>query len=186
MNTVTCRVVAAGISLLVLGACADSPLQPEPPLPRAFEPAIAMASSSTGVPAERWVENYVYDYSDVYFRIECDDELSELIAMEGELHVSTRIIFDAAGMAHYTSQVRSSGLRGVGVETGEEFRGAERVNEMAHPSEGGNSGTYRYETRLTGTESGREFRIVTLGVWAYDADGNMIRDRERVFAECSF
>jgi hypothetical protein len=75
------------------------------------------------------------------------------------------------------------GLRGVGVDSGEEFRVTERGHFMgnSHETSPGN-GTYRQELKLVGTATHRTFWVVYNGYYHVSKDGSaeLTRDKERI------
>ena len=184
----TIRGIAALSVLTAIGACADSPLQPDTTeivqnVSGIERPFAASAVELNGV--ERWDESYLSDMDGVYLQMECEDgSTSEMIAMEGVVHVKSTILRDGSGMFHYRAHTRSAGLRGTGMESGEDYRAVERSRESSLSGGGASMGTYRYETSLRGTESGRRLSIITQGSYAFDADGNLVRENETVRARC--
>lgn len=179
-------IAALSVLMGVVGACADSPLQPATTEAVQNVSVLQPGAASAGEKVvERWVESYVSDMDGVYLQMECEDgTVSEMIAMEGRIHVTSTILRDGSGMFHYKAHTRSTGLRGTGMESGEEYRGVERSRESSLSGGDASKGTYRYETTLRGTESGRRLSLITQGSYAFAADGSLVRENERIRARC--
>src|SRR5688572_9697769 len=83
--------------------------------------------------AERTVYESLYDFDGSYFVFACTPEgdplpidQGEPIRMEGKLFERITVLLKGNGEYHYTEHTMPVGMRGVGVDSGEEFRVTER------------------------------------------------------------
>jgi hypothetical protein len=74
------------------------------------------------------------------------------------------------------------GLRGVGVDSGEEFRVTERDHAVSNQHRAGGTGTYRQVLKLVGKDTQRTFWLVFSGYYMISKDGSVTvtRDKERI------
>jgi hypothetical protein len=170
------RFAVLAAATAALAACDAAPTEVQ-------DPPLAFAA------AERIVEESLYDLSGVQFAFACSDDgeelpidQGELIAIEGQIYEKITLLRDGKGEYHYTLHTMPVGLRGVGVESGEEFRVTERQHQVSNSLELSGSGTYRQELKMVGKDTKRTFWLVTSGFYRIDHDGNtaVTRDRERV------
>ena len=146
-------------------------------------------SASGGV--ERTVEEALYDLSGSFFTFSCSDDGEPLSDGDGELielegHVYERITYqtDAAGGIHFRLNTMPVGLRGVGVDSGEEFRIRESEFFVASQRLAGNAGSFRQELELTGRDTHRTYSMVSKGHYVIGADGTIKVSRESVQRNC--
>lgn len=166
-------------------ACADATTQP-PAAVALPTPALA----ADGV--ERWTERRVVDLSDSYYVLACsadgqpleDPEDGELIRMEGVVAVRETLVRDAAGNTHLRWHAIGMGVRGVGVTSGEEFRGREVDHGTYNSQLAGAGGQYHSTRELVGRDSGRRFTMVVTGHYRFAADGSLLVDRHEVETRC--
>ena len=169
------------VAALALAAC-ERPDTPTAPAPAA--PISTTAQSNTGG-AERWVEERLFDVAGSLFGVECaDGRVSELVELEGQIFERFTVVANPAGGYHAVYHTMPIGLRGTGVDSGEEFR----VKLQDHGSFGqttaGLVGTYRQVLILVGQTSGREFSLVVRGHYTINANGEIVVDRENLAADC--
>jgi hypothetical protein len=169
------------VAVLALAACerSDSPTAPATPAP-----IPATAQSSAGA-AERWVDENLYDVTGSFFGVECaDGSVSELVELQGQIFERFTVVSNPAGGFHALYHTMPIGLRGIGAESGEEFR----VKVQDHGSFGqttmGLVGTYRQVLKFVGQTSGRDFSLVVRGHYTINANGQIVVEREKLAADC--
>jgi hypothetical protein len=108
----------------------------------------------------------------------------ELIDLEGHLYERITYQTDAAGGIHFRLNTMPVGLRGVGVDSGEEFRIRESEFFVASQRLAGNVGSFRQEVELTGRDTHRTYSLVSRGLYVIGADGTIKVSRERLEREC--
>ena len=164
---------------ILLAACGETPLQPTPRSPRTPSAAVA--------PTERTVDERLYDLGDIptLTRIECaDGSASELVRLEGMIFERTTYLKDATGAYHVTRHTMPIGVRGVGEQSGEEYRVREADQGTYNQTAMGATGSFRQTLVLVGRDSGSSFRMVFFGSYAVNANGELVVDRSELRLEC--
>src|SRR5687767_14458351 len=170
------------IALAALAAC-DSGDSPTGPLASRAEPSATSLSSSNG--AERSVVEALYDLTGSSTQIECENgQSSELVALEGQIFERFAVIYDASGGIRTSYHTMPVGLRGVGSESGEEYRVKEQDHGTFTQTLMGLTGSYRQTLRLVGRTSGRSFSMVVRGHYAINANGEIAVEREKAIFSC--
>ena len=169
------------VAMIALAACerSDTPTAP------ATLGAIPTAAQSNAAGAERSVAEWLYDVAGSLIGVECTDgRLSELVELQGQIFERFTVVSNPAGGYHTVYHTMPIGLRGTGVESGEEFR----VKWNDHGSWGqttmGLVGTYRQVLKLVGDASGRSFSLIVRGHYTINANGEIVVDREKLAADC--
>ena len=141
--------------------------------------------------AEREVREALYDMTGSTFIFACSPEGEPLPITDGEEvliegQVFERIVYktDGADGVHFTLNTMPVGLRGIGLLSSEEFRVKETERFGASQQLPRNTGSYRQELKMTGTETGRTFWMVFSGSYVIGADGEVKRTRDRERIEC--
>lgn len=173
-----------------LAACDMVPTEPVPMhrtasagQPSGAGPELVVTSPA---PASRSTEEWVTNLSGDYWRFVCEDvPQGELIRMEGTIEHRLTLLDDAAGGFHVQYRSRPKGLRGIGVESGEVYRASAREHHTYNETLMGSTETFREVRRLTGTESGREFRMVFTGQFTVNANGELVVHMLDARFECS-
>lgn len=164
---------------LVAGACDNMPAAPD-----SASPITPYASSAAG-PAERVLEEYLWDFEDSVFPLECPNgSFTDEIAVEGLLYERYMIITDANGGFHLQLHTMPVGVRGVSTITGEEYRVQERQQQTALANKNGFRGSYRQVLRMFGKESHVKFSLVSRGHYNEGPDGELIVQRDHFEIEC--
>ena len=164
---------------ILLAACGETPVQPAP--------RSARTASATVAPTERTVEERLYDLGDIptLTRIECaDGSASELVRLEGSIFERTVYLVDATGAYHVSRHTMPIGVRGVGEESGEEYRVREAERGTYTQTAMGATGSFRQTLRLVGRDSGSSFLLVFSGHYAVNANGELVVDRSELRLEC--
>jgi hypothetical protein len=139
--------------------------------------------------AERSVYESLYDMAGSYFVFACSPagdplpiDQGELVLMEGKIFERITLLQKGNGEYQYKEHTMPVGLRGVGVDSGEEFRVTERDQLVSNQLLAGGSGMYRQELKLVGTETQRTFWMVTSGFYHINSDGEatVVRNKERI------
>jgi len=152
--------------------------------------SLSAALDATGG-VERTVQEALYDFSDSFYTFACSDngELlpdtdGERIDLEGYLYERITYQTDAAEGVHFRLNTMPVGLRGVGVDSGEEFRIRESEFFVASQRLTGNVGSFRQEVKLTGQDTHRTYSLVSRGHYVIGADGTIKVSRESLEREC--
>jgi hypothetical protein len=160
-----------------VAACDAQPTQPAPS-PIALPTSIASS-------VERTVESYVSSFDDVFTQFICEDgTTSELVALEGQLFTRNTVTLNPAGTYHITSHSMPIGLRGVGVETGQEYRVKEQEHMSVRQAEIGYSGTLRDVFVLIGRQSKETYKLVTISHYVVTPQGKVVIERQKERWEC--
>jgi hypothetical protein len=164
---------------LVSGACDNLPAAPESGYPMAPN-----ASSASG-PAERLLQESLWDFENSRFPLECPNgSFTDEIAIEGHLYERYMMITDANGGFHLQLHTMPVGMRGVSTITGEEYRVQERQQITALANRNGLRGSYRQVVRMFGKESHLKFSLVSSGHYNEGPDGELIVQRDHFEIEC--
>lgn len=173
-------------AVVVLAACSDttSPIDPVATVPGVTPPERPWASASDGG-AVRDVEESLYDMSGSFVAVQCDDgRESELVALEGQIFERFTVVYNPAGGIHVGFHAMPVGLRGVGVESAEEYRAKEQEHGSYGQTTMGAVGSYRQTVRLVGRTSRRSFSLVSRGHYTVNANGEIVVQRDRLITEC--
>jgi hypothetical protein len=178
MTRRTARILTI-ISVFALGACDSVPTAPTgPDVPSAVLPAAPNAQ------VWRSTEVHVSEIWGTYWQFECDDGYeSEFIRLEGVVRHRMTLMDDGAGGFHFRFQSNATGARGIGEDSGAEFRVVDSDNEVYHDAGGTITGTLRSTRRLIATGSGRGFTMVWSAQFTL-RDGTLLVDREETRFEC--
>jgi hypothetical protein len=170
------------VAIAMLAAC-DSGNSPTAPLATRGEPSTASLASTGG--AERVVEESLYDLSDSFTEIDCQNgQVSELVDLEGQLFERFTLLYNPSGAIHLTYHTMPVGLQGVGTVSGEEYRVKEQDQGAYTQTLMGAGGTYRQTVRLVGRTSHRSFSIVVKGHYTMNANGEIAVEREKATFAC--
>ena len=160
-NTRTLATLVLGS--LTLAACEQAPTE------MTLEPRFS---------AERTIEQSLYDLTGSYFSFACNaegepipEDEGELVLMEGQIFERITVLQSANGEYHYTQHTMPVGLRGTGVDSGEEFRVTERDHAVANQLLAAGNGMFRQELKMVGTDTQRTFWLVVSGVYRIDQNG---------------
>ena len=152
--------------------------------------SLSAAVHATGG-TERTVREALYDFSDSFYAFACSDDGEllpetdgELIDLEGHLYERITSQVDAAGGIHFLLNTMPVGFRGVGVDSGEEFRIKESEFFVASQRLTGNVGSFRQEVKLTGRDTHRTYSLVSRGHYVIGADGTIKVSRENLERDC--
>jgi hypothetical protein len=164
----------------ITGACEKLPMTPEP---YAGNPS-AYLDGATG-PAERILEEYLYDMDDSVYRLECPDgSFSDDVRISGSVFERYMMIIDGSGGLHLRVHSMPVDLRGASVHTGEQYRVQEREQRSATKLRNGLTGSYRQTLSMFGRDSHRRFTMVFSGHYREGPDGEMIVERNQLEFEC--
>lgn len=179
--------LAAVAFFAVAAACSEASTGPVPRSPNGktdkSSPALILASQDAG--ARREVREQLYDLAGSVVMLPCGEYgLTEEVAIEGKIFEKVQWIDDAAGGVHITSSWMPIGIRGVGLESGAEYRIAERENIAYNGTQMGATNAYRYSLTWQAQELG------TRGTWTIEskvivnANGEYVVERGNVGATC--
>lgn len=167
-------VVLVGSSLLLAG-CADRVTDP-----------VSMPMQANSVSAKQggsvtWTE----DMTGTVYQIACEPGVqSEPIALEGEIVYRFNVVVDGRGGVHISFGARPSGLRGVGLDSGEVYRVAEHAQESWATTPSASNGSYRSRLTMVGRASGQRFTAVYYGHYTMNANGDIVAGRGDNWVEC--
>ena len=174
------RPVAIIAATILLAACDTNPVQPAP-----ADAALQSASFSSDNGTERWVEESLYDLTDSYAQVVCEDGTeSELIALEGQIYERWSAFFTPSGSIHAKLQTMPIGMRGFSTVSGEEYRAKEQNHSTVNQTSMGITGTYRSKISFVGVESKRTFEMTLKGHYTLNANGEWVVERETETAVC--
>ncbi|HEY8507398.1 MAG TPA: hypothetical protein VIL32_03510 [Steroidobacteraceae bacterium] len=164
----------AGATLL---ACNDSTVEP------VNDPDFAMAG------VDRIVEEEirVFEGDTLYFFCERDgqDIVSEPIALWGQVRERITFTLLPSGGFHASYKVLGNNLRGIGVESGTEYKVTERANSVNNFTTMREGASYRTVFEVSSNKLGKSMRIVDSGKFALNANGELVVERESFKQECN-
>lgn len=91
--------------------------------------------------------------------------------MEGGIYERTMSVRDGKEDPHFRIHTMPVGLRGIGVDSGEEFRATESIHQVSNTFRLRETGSYRHEIKLVGKRTQRTWWLITSGMYRIDADG---------------
>jgi hypothetical protein len=173
--------LCVAVAVAVLAACDSGDHLTAPPA-RVAAPASSLFQNDG---AERSVEEALYDLTGSFTQIECENgQSSELVALEGQIFERFTVIYNPAGGFHASYHTMPVGLRGVGSESGEEYRVKEQDHGAFTQTLMGLTGSYRQTLRLVGRTSGLSFSMVVRGHYTINANGEITVEREKAIFAC--
>jgi hypothetical protein len=173
----------SGIPLIAMISCTALLLACDQPTePQELQPVQAAALANG---AERSVYEETYQLDGDIYGVFCEDgTLSEPIAVSGT--VMERITFTRlpSGGFHSSFTVRSYGLQGIGVETGARYRISEAGHSVANQNGMREGGSYHAAYRVESMELGKSYRFRVQANYSFNANGELVVERERVTEAC--
>ena len=170
------------VAIAMLAAC-DSGNSPTAPLATRGEPSTASLASSGG--AERVVEESLYDLSDSFTEIDCQNgQVSELVDLEGQLFERFTLLYNPSGAIHLTYHTMPVGLQGVGTVSGEEYRVKEQESGVYNQNQMGATGSYRQIMKLVSSSSHSKYSLVGGGHYTINANGEISVERDKLVLKC--
>jgi hypothetical protein len=180
-STTRIALLVTTVAVVALAACDGSATPTAPAASAAEAPARALASADG---ADRIVEENVYDLTGTLVAVWCDDSTrSELIELEGQVYERFTVQYNAGNGLHAFYHTMPIGLRGIGTESGEEFRVKEQDHGSFHQAMG-LAGTYRQVIKLDSRTSKRTFSLVVRGHYTINANWDVVVEREKVTTVC--
>ena len=171
------------LMLIVAGmtsACENLPAAPEGP---AVNPS-AYRTTAFG-PAERVLEEYVWDLDGIVLPLECPGgTYSDDVMIEGSVVERYMLITDGNGSAHMRVHTMPVGMRGVSVHSGEQYRVREREQRSAMQHMNGSTGSYRQTLSMFGRDSHHKFDLVFSGHYRQGPDGETVVERNQLKIDC--
>ena len=162
--------------VLIAAACDSSDKNPTGPLP-------ASAQLNSGG-ADRYIDERFYDLSDSYTAIECNDgRASELVALQGQIFERFTFQYNPGGNVHVSVHTMPVGVKGVGAESGEEYRVKEQESAV-YNSQMGAVGSYRQILKLVNLESRLKYSLVGGGHYTINANGEISVERDKLILKC--
>lgn len=187
MSRAHIRIRFAAVALLTLAAaCDDSPTAPRPGDVQAnrASPKL-MLGMDERVDPRREVRTEVYDLEGSRVMLPCgEDGYTEEIDMQGQIVVRYALVRDGAGGFHVTSQSMPVGLRGVGVESGAEYRIAEHEHLNFNGNVMNELGLFRLTIAFHAPAIGVRGTWVVTSRWVTNANGELVMERQALRAEC--
>ena len=171
------RRISLVAALLAVAACDRSDNSPTGPLPA--------ASQLNASGADRYVEEHFYDLTDSYTAIECENgQASELIKLEGQIFERFVFQFNPGGSVHVSIHTMPVGVKGVGADSGEEYRVKEQEHASYNNSVMGGVGNYRQTVKIVGRTSGARYTLVGRGHYTVNANGELTAVRDTLELQC--
>ena len=162
----------------LLGACDSQSAEPT-------APASAKIPSSSTRRVERRVDERESDMEGVLTRFICDDGTeTELVALEGKLFIRDVVSVLPSGGYHVTTHTMAVGLRGIGTESGHEYRVREQNHFAVSQRVIGYAGTSRTVFELYNRQTMQTYKLVQVNHYTTNANGEIVIEREQVRAEC--
>ena len=168
----------------VLAGCSNEPVAPASPR---FAPAVP-SSASTSV--ERFVEERLTNLDGVIVQLACEDgRNSEQVVLEGQVFVRETITINPSGTIIATNHSMPIGVRGVGVDSRQEYRVKELNHFAVSQREVGYAGTDRSVFELTNRATRETFKLVVVSHFVVAPQpgspfGKVVVDRETVRMKC--
>ena len=179
MPTSPFRILPAALLAALLAACDVTPSSPTAPAAGAFSPTALAAG------AVREVEENVYDLTDSFVQIPCGDSYTEVVQLQGQIYERFTLLWDAKGGLHASLHTMPVGMRGVGMESGAEYRIAERETGVFNATPMSENSTYTLKLNVHAPALGVRARLVIGGRYVINANGELVVEREVLRAECS-
>ena len=153
--------------------------------------SLPVAAAAQDRSAERIVLEHLYDLSDSLYSFPCSDdgepvpeEDGELIEVEGHVYERLTHHTDGAGGIHFRLNTMPVDIRGVGTESGEEFRIMESSQLISSQKLDALTGSYHDAFKLVGKETRRTYWLVSKGHYHIAADGTVKVSRDTLTTEC--
>ena len=175
MKLISSRMAGLIVGVATIAACENVPMDVD------VEPRFSAS--------DRVLVESLYDLTGSYFVFACTEQgdplpvdQGELVQLEGKVFERLFLIDKGDAGFLYTLHTMPVGLRGVGVDSSEEFRVTERGHFMGNSHLAGGNGTYRQELKLVGTATHRTFWVVYNGYYHVSKDGTaeLTRDNQRI------
>jgi hypothetical protein len=182
----------AAVALVVLAAaCSEGSTGPKPGAVSQSKavPKLMLAMHDDPFDPRREVVVDTMDFTGSLQAIPCSNETdgayTELMEMEGLIITRSQVIRDEAGGYHYSSQWMPVGLRGIGVESGAEYRIAERENINFNSSTMRDGSTFRYVIRWSAPDLGTRGTWEVMSHYTVNANGELVRENSEVRVSCT-
>ncbi|HEY8427646.1 MAG TPA: hypothetical protein VIL20_04695, partial [Sandaracinaceae bacterium] len=119
------RFLIAAAAILATAACDSAPTEPSGSAEPVIQPSLEIIQPGA---TQHWIEERLSDMDGVFVAMECPDgSESEMIRLSGKLYTKEKLLINhSTGVTVFNSTVRSIGLSGVGLISGEEYRASER------------------------------------------------------------
>ena len=177
------RCITMFAAIVALAACDGSGAGPTAPSGPGAGPTQPVSSTAAG--SERLLEESLYDMSDSYVELTCEDgQPGELIALHGQLYERFTVLYTAAGGFHVGYHTMPVGLGGTGTVSGEEFRVKEQDHGSYNQTLMGATGAYRQVFSFVGRTSGRSFKMSVRGRYTVNANGELTVSRDKAVLVC--
>lgn len=179
MPTSPFRILPAVLLAALLAACDVAPSSPTAPAAGALSPTALAAG------AVREVQENVYDLADSFVQFPCGDGYTEVVQLQGQIYERYTLVWHDKGGFHATLHTMPVGMRGVGMETGAEYRIAERETAVFNATPMTETSTYTLKLNVHAPALGVRARLVIGGRYVINANGELVVEREVLRAECS-
>jgi hypothetical protein len=168
--------VAAG-SVLLLAACGEAPAD--------SISGPALSGNQIEANSQSTVQTWVEDMTGVTYQIDCGPSFqTEGVVLQGQIVYRFNVVVDGRGGVHISSGARPVGLRGVGLETGQQYRVSEHSHESWLTAPTVTMGSYRSTLTMVGVESKQRFTVVHSGLFVLNAEGELTVARGDDQVEC--
>ncbi len=171
------RISSLLVSAATLLACNDSAVEP------VSSPDFAMAG------AERFVEEEVYEFTGDTVQFFCvrdgEDVITEPIELWGRIRERFTVILLPSGGQHAQYQILGNNLRGIGAESGAEYKVTERSHGVTNMTTMRDGASYRSVFDVSSRELGKNMRLVYAGKYSVNANGELKVERETIKEECN-
>lgn len=188
MSTSLWRLLPPALLAALLAACdvaPSSPTAPAVPAVPATPTAGVFSPTALAVGAVREVQENIYDLTDSFVQFPCGDGYTEVVKLQGQIYERFTLLWHAKGGLHAQLNTMPVGLRGVGMETGAEYRIAERETGVFNATQMAENSTYTLKLNVHAPALGLRARLVIGGRYVVNANGELVVEREVLRAECS-
>jgi len=180
------RFLIAAAAILATAACDSAPTEPSGSAEPVIQPSLEIIQRGA---TQHWIEERLSDMDGVFVAMECPDgSESEMIRLSGKLYTKEKLLINhSTGVTVFNSTVRSIGLSGVGLISGEEYRASERSHTTAVQLEKQDLhsvGRFRVAIDYFAKRSKRRYRMVIMENVVWDGEGDPIVERGIERVEC--
>lgn len=179
----------AAVALVVLAAaCSEGSTGPRPGALRqkTDKPSPKILLGSMDDDASRAVSEEIYDLSGSIAMLPCGEYgRSEEVAIEGKIFAKTQWIGDGNGGLHVTSSWMPIDIRGIGLESGAEYRITERENAVFNSTDMNQTSSFKYSVKWQAPSIGARGSWVIDARFMTNANGEIVVERSGLRAECS-
>jgi hypothetical protein len=177
------RTAASLAALMLLAtACSDSPVAPEA-APRAA--TTALRPFANGAQSEVRISTYDYEGSLVSYTCEGEEEgAHELVQLAGQVIEKETWSLLPTGALHLRLTSMGSGLRGVGTETGDEYRYVDDEKIVYNATPMATTSRFASTARLINQRTKQGLTLIQHAWFVVNANGELVIERSGQTVKC--